>query len=238
MTSVNIALLGDYSEDVTAHRTISPALALSARQLDIDCQITWIHSSEIVTSELTKFHGFWCVPNSPYTDPAKILAAIKYARESETAFIGTCGGYQHAALEYAIHALGYTNAGNTEENPDTDMPLISTMLCTLREKQGDIRLTSNSRLHTIYQSELVHEEYNCGFGVNRDYLSIFDNTDLTFTGFDEEGDPRALEHGTHPFFIGTAFQPERSALSDNLHPVITEFLRTAAINRQSPVISD
>ena len=234
MTSVNIAVLGDYSDDVAAHSAIAPALALSAKQLDINCQSDWIHSSNIVVDELQQFQGFWCVPNSPYADPARVLAAIKYARESEIAFIGTCGGYQHAALEYAINVLGYSNAGNLEEDQDTDMPLVSALSCALREKQGAIHLTSDSRLHTIYQSALVHEEYNCGFGVNRDYLSIFDNTDLTFTGFDDEGDPRALEHDTHPFFIGTAFQPERSALSDKLHPVITEFLRAATFGQQSP----
>ena len=62
---------------------------------------------------------------------------------------------------------------------------------------------------------------------NRAYLSIFDGTDLTFTGFDGDGDPRAFELTGHPFFIGTVFQPERAALQGRAHPLITAFAHSA-----------
>ena len=68
------------------------------------------------------------------------------------------------------------------------------------------------------------EEYNCGFGINPAYLSIFDRGDMKFTGFDMSGDPRILEIISHRFFIGTAFQPERSAFSENAHPLVVAFL--------------
>ena len=226
-----IALLGDPSGDVIAHRAIPVALQLTAEKLSIDCQSEWIHSTDIELSNLSTYSGFWCVPNSPYRDPAKIIAAIRYARETDTAFLGTCGGYQHAVLEFAQNFLGHKDAGNLEDNPDTVMPLINAMFCALREKPANIKLTSGSRLHSFYQSGLINEQYNCGFGVNRDYLSLFENSSLTFTGFDADDDPRAFELQDHRFFIGTAFQPERSALQNEVHPLIEGFLTTAA---QSP----
>lgn len=39
---------------------------------------------------------------------------------------------------------------------------------------------------------------------------------MHLTGFDTEGEVRAFELETHPFFIGTLFQPERSALRISL----------------------
>ena len=35
---------------------------------------------------------------------------------------------------------------------------------------------------------------------------------MSITGVDDAGEPRAIELDGHPFFVGTAYQPERSAL--------------------------
>jgi len=212
-----IALLGDPSDDVIAHRAIPVAIELAAKKLAIDCRAEWIHSTDIELSSLSRYQGFWCVPNSPYQNPVKIIAAIRHARESNTAFIGTCGGYQHSVLEFAQNVLGHTDAGNAEDSPDTDMPLINAMFCALREKPAKIKLTNPSHIHSLYKTELIEEQYNCGFGVNKEYLPLFENSQLTFTGFDADNDPRAFELSGHRFFIGTAFQPERSALQNVVH---------------------
>jgi len=229
-----IALLGDKSDDVIAHRAIPVALQLAANELNVDCVVEWLHSSEIELSGLSDYHGFWCVPASPYQNPQKVIAAIRHARESGSAFIGTCGGYQHAVLEYAQNVLGFTNADSAEDNPDTTMPLINAMFCALREKPGKIRLTNPSLVYSFYQTELIEEQYNCGFGVNKTYLSLFDNSELKFTGHDEDDDPRAFEISSHAFFIGTAFQPERSALSNMIHPLIKGFLAAASHSGKVP----
>jgi len=225
---VKIALLGDYSDEVIAHRAIGPALQLAAQQISVECQSEWIHTSEIDLEPLSDYQGFWCVPASPYADTVKMINAIQYARLRLTPLLGTCGGYQHMALEFAQNVLGYTQAGNSEDNPDTSMPLINAMFCSLREKPGQIQIRSSSRLRDIYKIDAAEEQYNCGFGVNKEYLQIFDGSDMSFTGFDVEGDPRALELDNHPFFIGTAYQPERSALSKENHPLITAFLQAAS----------
>ena len=233
-----IALLGDRSDDVIAHRAIPIALQLAAEKLSISCSSEWIHSTEIELSSLADYQGFWCVPNSPYRNPAKIIAAIRHARESGTAFIGTCGGYQHAVLEFAQNALGHIDADNTEDNTDTSMPLINAIFCALREKPGNIKLGNPSHIRSLYKTDLIEEQYNCGFGINTEYLSLFKDTQLQFTGVDLENDPRAFELSGHPFFIGTAFQPERSALQNLSHPLIEGFLSAASqprdLQRQNP----
>ena len=225
---IKIALLGDYSDEVIAHRAIEPALHLAAQQLSVECQPEWIHTSEIDLKQLGEYHGFWCVPASPYADPVKMINAIQYARQRHIPLLGTCGGYQHAALEFAQNVLGHTQAGNSEDNPDTSMPLINAMFCSLREKPGQIKIKPASRLRAFYKTDVIEEQYNCGFGVNKEYLQLFDGSDMAFTGFDMEGDPRALELDNHPFFIGTAYQPERSALNKETHPLITAFLKAVS----------
>ncbi len=232
--ATKVALLGDHSAGVIAHRAIPKALQLAAESLSIDSHADWIHSSQINLKDLSSYNGIWCVPNSPYADAAKVISAIQFARENETPFLGTCGGYQHAVLEYAQNALGHTDADSVEDNPDTSMPLISAMYCALREKPGAIKINNPSQVYSIIKSELIEEQYNCGFGVNAEYLSLFEDTDMTFSGFDSDGDPRIVELNNHPFYIGTAFQPERSALLNNTHALIIAFLEAASKNLQTP----
>ena len=48
------------------------------------------------------------------------------------------------------------------------------------------------------------------------------------TGADgERGEARVVELESHPFFVATLFQPERSALSGVTHPLILAYLKAA-----------
>jgi len=120
--------------------------------------------------------------------------------------------------------LGYNEAENAELNPGASMPLISALSCKLYDEKAEIQLTKSSHIARIYGTDKVSEEYFCGFGVNREFLHIFKGTEMYFTGFDEDGDPRSLEISSNCFFIGTAFQPERSAFEGLPHPLICEYL--------------
>ena len=185
-------------------------------------------SAAIDIDELVEADAIWCVPASPYADPPAAIEAIRVARENEIPFLGTCGGCQHAALEYARNVLGHADAASSEEVPDASMPLIAALSCRLASEALPINLEAGTRIAAIYGQSRIEEIYNCGYGVNRRYLPLYASGDLRFSAFDDDGDPRALEIASHRFFIGTAFQPERSALAEAEHPLITAFLETAA----------
>ena len=224
---ISIALIGEHDETVTAHQAIPLAIGLAADALQIDVMIEWISTESVSAEKLSQFHAIWCVPASPYKRMEGALSAIQFARRNDIPFLGTCGGYQHAILEFARHVLGFDKADSAEENPDTEMPLISALKCKLIEETESITLAADSQVSAFYQSDKIDEDYHCSFGVNPDYLFIFDGTDLCFTGHDELPTPKVLELPDHRFFIGTAFQPERSALKKQVHPLIVGFLQAA-----------
>jgi len=223
---LTIGLIGDYSDEVIAHVAIPKAIQISAAQLQININTIWISTNEISLEKLQLLDAVWCVPASPYENMDNALMAIKYARENKLPYLGTCGGYQHAALEFAQNVLDYPQAGNSEVDPDTEMPLISSLVCKLVEKTDVIHLKEDSIVQQIYQKYKIEEDYHCSFGVNPEYLSIFENSKMTFVGHDDLGDPRVFELTDHPFFIGSAYQPERSANRNKEHPLITAFLRS------------
>ena len=222
---MKIALIGDYDQSVTAHQAIPQALKLAADSLSITVVPTWIRSSEVEPSQLPDFAALWCVPFSPYENPEAVIDAIRFARESDTPFLGTCAGFQHAVLEYARNVLGIETADSI---PRTPTPVISVLACKLYDESDSIGIEPDSRVGRIYQAERIDEEYHCGFGVNPEYSNIFDDSELRFSGRDDAGEARILELPEHRFFVGTAFQPERSAFRKIVHPLISAYLAAAA----------
>ncbi len=225
--SIKIALIGDYDDAVVAHQAIPQAIDLAARALTVTVDQVWIRSAELDLLKLPEFAALWCVPRSPYENPDAVIAAIKFARENDTPFLGTCAGYQHAVLEYARNGLGFASAESSEDNPETRMPVITALSCSLYDQGDSINIDLSSRAGQIYQTERVVEEYHCGFGVNQDFLQIFEKSELKFSGHDDNGEPRICEIPNHRFFIGTAFQPERSVFKQMVHPLINAFLTAA-----------
>jgi len=222
-----LALIGDHSEQVVAHRAIPQALALAQQSSGVAVEWEWIATQAVTHAprQLQEYAGVWCVPGSPYNNLDGALAAIRFAREKQRAFLGTCGGFQHALIEFARHVLGVANAEHAENAPDAADLVVTPLACSLVGQQGDIVFTSGSQLDRIFGGEVAREGYHCNYGPNPAFRPRFEAAGLHFTGFDREAQVRACELTGHPFFIGTLFQPERAALAGRSHPLIEAFLR-------------
>jgi CTP synthase (UTP-ammonia lyase) len=225
MNSLRIALIGDYNPSVKAHQAIPRALEL-ASEGDIDCHWEWVHTSTLMgdlSDRLAGYDGVWCVPASPYANPRGALNAIRFARETGRAFLGTCGGFQHAIMEYAEAVWGVA-AAHAETDADAIDPVIAPLNCSLVEQSGELYFEPRSRLASIYGVGSTSEEYHCRYGLNPRYAERLKSGPLRIAARDGAGDVRAIELDGHPFFIGTLFQPERSACSGRKHPLIRAFV--------------
>ena len=228
---MTIALVGDRDDNVLAHRAIPQALEIANRSRKVPVAHNWIHTTELNTSVkdvLAPYSAIWCVPASPYENMDGALSAIRYARETERPFLGTCGGFQHALIEYFRNVLGCDGADNLESNRAAEMPVVAPLQCSLVERTGDIHFTKGSRIEAIYGARTCHEGYHCSFGFNDDYRGLIADGPLHISGFDAQGDPRVFELSGHAFYLGTLYQPERSALSGTGHPLISAFVAAAA----------
>jgi len=228
---IRIALIGDYNPEVAAHVAIPRALNLASNGSVRAVEAAWMATPLCTTKSeerLSAFDAIWCVPNSPYASMAGALCAIRFARESGRPFLGTCGGFQHAVIEYARNALGFLEADHAESNPAAALPLISRLACSLAPANGAIRLMPDSQLARIYGRTEIAENYHCNFGVNPRFESMLNAGKLNITGRDENGEARAVELAGHPFFFATLFQPEQSAFAGVEHPLICCFVRAAA----------
>ena len=225
-----LALVGDYNPQVPAHRAIPTALGLACVAAGVKLDWTWIGTEQITDAsrDLAGYSAVWVVPASPYKNMAGALAAIRYARENRLPFLGTCGGFQHALIEFARNVAQIPDADHAESNPAGANLIVSPLACSLVGLAGDITFTPGSLLHQIFQGQPAREEYHCKYGVNPVYRPQLEAAGLRFTGFDDAGDIRAAELPGHSFYIGTLFQPERSALQGRPHPLIQAFVRAIA----------
>jgi CTP synthase (UTP-ammonia lyase) len=222
-----IALVGDYDENAVAHRAIPMALALAVQDLRADVSWEWLPSRELqptAGARLKPYAAVWCVPGSPYQNTEGVIEAIRVARVQKRPFLGTCGGFQHAILEYAQAVWGI-DAMHAELNPEAADPVIAPLVCSLVEVRGGLRFEPGSRLRNIYDRDSANEEYHCNYGFNPRYADRLQSGPLKVAARDEAGGVRALELDEHPFFIGTLFQPERAALRDQTPPLVRAFVQ-------------
>ncbi|CAM4316656.1 CTP synthase C-terminal region-related (seleno)protein [Paenibacillus tarimensis] len=212
-----VGLIGDYDEGVVAHIAIPQAIQLAADDIGTEINYEWVPTSSLehdFGQKLSKYQALWVVPASPYRSMQGASNGIQYAREHQIPFLGTCGGFQHMIIEFARNVLGLTEADHAEENPSASLILVAPLLCSVSEKTHTFQLTSGSKVIDIYRADEIIEQYGiCNYGLNSDFSPMLERAGLRIAGVDLEGEVRIMELDEHPFFIGTLFQPERSALN-------------------------
>jgi len=228
ITRLSLALVGERDPRIIAHRAIEAALPLVARSLGVAIDSRWLPTNTITDATVLQgVHGVWCVPGSPYASVDGALLAIRHARTRGLPFLGTCGGFQHAVVEWARHVLGWADAEHAEIAPDAVRPVITLLACALVETRETVRLVAGTQLAHAYGGAQANEGYHCRYGLNPAFRAALLDGPLVATAFDATGEVRAIEHADHPFFVATLFQPERAALRDEVPPLVLAFARAA-----------
>lgn len=223
--TARLAVVGDRSPSIRAHARI-PALVEAVRQRDgraIDAY--WIGTDDIAGVE--HFDGIWVVPGSPYRDQAGAIEAARIARENGIPFLGTCGGFQHALLEFARNACGLGAVGHAEYGSGAD-DLIVELACSLVGHEGAINIAPGTLAERIFGARRTVERYHCSYGLDPRYLDALTAGGLRFSGHDDSGDVRVAELPDHPFYFATLFQPELAGDGTVPHAVIRAFAGAVA----------
>jgi CTP synthase (UTP-ammonia lyase) len=222
--SARVALVGDRSPNVRAHARI-PAIIETLREREgLMLDAYWIPTRE-ATEDLTGFDAIWLTPGSPYQSQEGAVAAVRAAREQGIPFLGTCGGFQHAMVEFARDVCGLTDVGHAEYLPKGQQPgpaefLIVGLACSLAGHEDAVRITPGTLAERILGARRTIERYHCSFGLNADYLAVLREHGMRFTGHDDDGQVRIAELPEHPFFLCTLFQPELSDAGQRPHAIV------------------
>ena len=225
--TLRVALVGDYNSTVIAHQAIPLALDNAAEYVGVTVDYDWLPTPEVTSPEdLVGYDAIWCVPASPYQNEDGAFLAIRYARENQIPFLGTCGGFQHAIIEYARNVLDWDDAGHAETNREGRL-VIGPLSCSLVEKSDAIELKPGSLIAEAYGWSQIEEGYHCNYGIADFFADQMETSELQPTGWDKQGEIRVVELRGHPFFVGTLFQHERNALKSMPSPLVEALLKAA-----------
>ena len=222
-----IALVGDRSANVRAHARIPTLIDALLQRDGIALDSYWIATPDVAGCDLGRFDAIWLLPGSPYDSADGAIAAVRTAREQRLPFLGTCGGFQYALLEFARDVCGLSAVENAEVTPEADAHLIVQLECSLKGHEEAVMIVPGTRTAKISGPGRRTERYHCDYGLNPAYLERLSQGGLVFSGFDDSGQVRIAELPGHPFFIGTLFQPELHGDGTRPHPVIVAMAAAA-----------
>lgn len=233
--TARVAIIGDRSASVRAHARVPLLVDALLQRESIALDVYWVSTADAVGCDLSGFDGIWVAPGSPYASFDGALAAARAAREGQIPYLGTCGGFQHAVIEYARNVCGITGAHHAEIAPDADELLLIQLECSLAGHEEPVMVVPGTLAARIIGPGRRTERYNCSFGLNPDYLDTLTSAGLRFSGFDDHGNVRIAEIPAHPFYLGTLFQPELAGDGTRPHPVIRAFAAAAADRASAPL---
>jgi CTP synthase (UTP-ammonia lyase) len=169
------------------------------------------------------------MPGTPYEDEAAVFAAIRHAREEGVPILGTCGGFQHMAVEFARDVAGIADAGHTETDPDTAEPVVHGLGCSLIGEDRTVTAVAGTRLAAIRGTEPFTGVHFCNYGLNEGYLDRLEGAGLVVSAWAEDAGVEAIELPDHPFYLATLFQPQMgSSTAAELDPILAAFLEAAS----------
>ena len=229
-----LAIVGDYDPTMYTHLAIDQALGHVRELREHALEWSWVATttlSERAEAHLALIDAIWLAPGSPYASLDGALAAVQHARLTGLPYLGVCGGFQHAILEYARNVAGISDAEHAESNPTAATPVIAPLACSLVGKSAPVFLDPTCRTASIYGRWRVVERYHCSYGLNPSYRAAIESAGMRVVGEDDRGDARVVELSGHPFFIATLFQPQLESAPGAPAPLVRALVDAAIFHR-------
>jgi CTP synthase len=237
---VKIALVGKYAGLTDSYVSMSEALRHGGAACKTKVCISYLEAEKLEQNpqcikDLANFDGVF-VPYGfgPRGTEGKIAAA-QFARENDMPFLGICYGFQLATIEFARNVCGLKDANSTEINPDSPHPVIDLMPeqrgveykgATMRLGTHKIYLQPNTLAFSLYKQEEIMERHRHRFEVNLDYMELFKNNGLIFSGKSSDGRRmETLELPNKYFFFATQFHGEFKSRPGRPAPAYKGFIQ-------------
>ena len=225
-----IAVVGDYGAERPTHKATQEALEHAVLA---PLRFEWLATEaaeRMDDAELASYAGLLVAPGSPYRSMGGALKAIRVARERGVPLLGTCGGFQHVAVEFVRDVLGIEAAEHEESSPNARELAVTRLPVSLADQEHEVFFAPGSRAAAIYGASAAVEPFFCSFGLNPDYRAGVEERGLAISGTGTDGAARVFELPEHPFFIATLYVPQARYRPAGPHPLVTAFVAVAATN--------
>jgi CTP synthase len=245
---VTIALVGKYIDLPDAYLSVSEALRAGGFANWAKVTIRWVASDDCETHEgaaarLGDVDGVVVPGGFGIRGVEGKIGALRYARENQIPVLGLCLGLQCMVIEAARNLAGLADAGSTEFDPGTEVPVIATMAeqVDIVSGQGDLGasmrlgaypadLVPGSLVARLYGATKVSERHRHRYEVNNGYREQLEAAGLRISGTSPDSslvEFVELDQDLHPFYVGTQAHPELKSRPIQAHPLFAGLVKAA-----------
>jgi CTP synthase (UTP-ammonia lyase) len=241
MDPLRIGIVGNFNRAFHSHWATEAALFHAARGLGLAVEPRWVPTESLDDPDADKclesFDGLWAAPGSPYTSFLGMLRGIEFAREQDRPFLGTCGGFQYALIEFTRNVLGLLDADTAENNSESRNVVISPVACALPGRlPGGPKMSGSDTVWPVpgtlvdqlCQSRELTGEYFCNFETNAEFVSPWEAAGLRIAARGSQGEMRAFDLPGKRFFLATLFQPQLTSSIEQPHSIVSGYLSACA----------
>ena len=255
--SVNIAIVGKYTQLEDAYKSIAEALTHGGMRNRVKVIIGWLDAekfdTESVEPHLEGYDGILVPGGFGERGTEGMIKAATFAREKKVPYLGICLGMQMAVVETSRNLAKIKNAGSEEFDHEAGNKRFKPVVYHLKEwlegnrtikrdekddKGGTMRLGAynailkqQSQISEIYNSELISERHRHRYEVDLKYRDKLEKCGVSFSGMSPDNRlPEIIEINDHPWFIGVQFHPELKSKPFEPHPLFADFIR-ASVDR-------
>jgi CTP synthase len=241
-TEVTIAVVGKYTSNGDAYKSIAEALIHAGIPHKASVNIRWIESDELEKSGapaevLQGVDGLVVAPGFGSRGIEGKIEAIKIARETGLPFFGICLGLQMAVIEYSRNVCGLEGANSEEMNENAPYPVVHLLPeqkhvkdkgATMRLGSYPCNLVNNTLAHKLYGETRITERHRHRYEVNNDFREKLQEHGMIISGVSPDYRlVEMVEVPAHPFFIATQAHPELKSRPNRPHPLFAGLVGAA-----------
>lgn len=253
---VTVAMVGKYVEHSDAYKSLTEALAQGGFSNGARVIIRAIESEQIETegtAALADVDAILVPGGFGERGFEGKITTVQYAREQRVPYLGICYGMHAAVVEFARHVCGLEDANSTENDSDTEHPVIAlisewldrTGAVEQRDDSSDLggtmrlggqacQLTPDGLARSIYARDEIVERHRHRYEFNNRYRDVMQSNGMRMSGFSTDGElVEIVELPEHPWFFACQFHPEFTSTPRDGHPLFTSFIRAALEYRRT-----
>ncbi len=239
--AVTVHVVGKYVGYEDSYKSLTEALSHGGFEHGVKINVRWVEAEALETDGgarlLADAHGILVPGGFGDRGSRGMMEAARIAREQRIPYLGICYGFQWAAVEFARHVCGLTDADSTECHEHAphkiiyklrDLLGVDDLGGTMRLGSYPCRLEPGSLAERLYAAAAVSERHRHRYEFNRDYEQRLADSGLRISGRSPDGRfVEVIELPDHPWFLAVQFHPEFQSKPLRPHPLFAGFVQAA-----------